>query len=88
MKTTLNLPEELYREVKVKAVREGVPVTELVVKGLQMLLSAEAPARRRIEFPLIPAQVGVQPITTERVKAILGELDAEEDRYIGVSGRH
>jgi hypothetical protein len=87
MKTTLNLPEELYREVKIKAVREGVPVTELVIKGLQLLLAAETSQRRRVEFPLIPVRKGSRRITTELVRQTLTEMEEEEDRGIALAGR-
>lgn len=86
MKTTLNLPEELYREVKLKAVREGVPVTELVVKGLQLLPAEETPQRRRIVVSIIPAGKGSRRITTELVRRSLAEMEEEEDRGIVLAG--
>lgn len=34
MKTTLEIPDEVYRELKVRAAREGVTLTKLVVAAL------------------------------------------------------
>ena len=87
MKTTLNLPEALYKEIKIKAVREGVPVTELVVKGLQMLLAVEGGTQRRVDFPLIPARGDAKPITLDLVRQVRMEMDDAEDRAIAVSSR-
>ncbi len=87
MKTTLNLPDELYRELKVRAAREGVPVTDLVVKGLQMLMAAGTPKARRIEFPLIPAKKSSKRLTTADVRKAMAQMDAEEDLAIAATGR-
>lgn len=38
MRTTLNIDDQLYREVKVKAVREGRTVTELIETALRGLV--------------------------------------------------
>jgi len=44
MKTSVDLPDELYRRVKVEAVLRGKTFRELVVEGLTHIL--EAPAKR------------------------------------------
>lgn len=46
-KTSLYLDEELLREAKVSAAREGRPVTSLVEEGLRRLLHGQAAPRRR-----------------------------------------
>ena len=43
MRTTIDLPDALYREAKVTALARGVPLRALVVEGLsQFLRGAEA----------------------------------------------
>lgn len=57
MKTTMDLPEELVREMKFRAVREGRKLREVAEEILRRGL-AESGIRNRIELPLIPAPSG------------------------------
>jgi hypothetical protein len=43
MRTTLNIADELYRRIRVRAAEEGVTVTSLVEQALQALLESAAP---------------------------------------------
>ena len=49
MKTTLDLPDDVYRELKIRAAREGATLTKLVTSALTSALNrpydAAAPAR-------------------------------------------
>ena len=56
MKTTLDLPDELFREVKLRAVVQGRTVKDLVTELLQQGLG------------IAPAGPGKQRPTSERVK--------------------
>mgnify|MGYP006296454069 CR=1 FL=1 len=47
MKTTIDLPDPLYRRLKVRAAESGVTIRELVVNGIQRELSGDI--RRHIE---------------------------------------
>ena len=42
MKTTIDLPEALYRRLKVRAAESGVTIRELVVHGIERELAGEA----------------------------------------------
>lgn len=56
MKTTLELPDDLFRDAKVKAVMEGRRLKELVADGLRLVLKgglSARSARRRVALPLI-----------------------------------
>ncbi len=53
MKTTLEIPDELYRAVKAKAALEGKRVTDVVIQGLRMALEKPQIALTRVEFPII-----------------------------------
>jgi hypothetical protein len=56
MKTTLEIPDELFREVKAKAALEGRKLKDLVAEGLRLIVS-EPPKeiRKGVTFPLIRA---------------------------------
>ena len=83
MKTTLDLPDELMRAVKVRVAEENVKLQEVVANLLRLGLSAASKERQtvrhRVKFPLVecprPAKPG-EELTPERVAAILahGEL--------------
>ena len=51
MKTTLDLPDEIYRELKIRAAREGATLTKLIASALASALNSPsataAPARQR-----------------------------------------
>jgi plasmid stability protein len=68
VKTTLEIPDELYRAVKVKAALEGRRVTDVVVEGLRQLLQAQPTVIRRVQLPLIKSKPGGKKITLARVK--------------------
>ncbi len=46
MKTTLEVPDNLFREAKAYAARHGIPVRKVFELGLRMVLE-QAPASRR-----------------------------------------
>ncbi len=82
MKTTLDLPDELMRSVKVRAAEDNLKLREVVTNLLRLGLaatSAEKPmVRNRVQFPLLkgghPAKPGDE-LTPERVAEILGEAE-------------
>lgn len=65
MKTTLEIPDALFRQVKVKAAMDGRKMKDLVVEGLTLVLTG--PSRATGESPAIdnsvekPAQVRETP---------------------------
>ena len=52
MRTTIEIPDALYREIKAKAALEGVPVKDVIVRSIRRELDPE-PLRRRVRFPLL-----------------------------------
>jgi plasmid stability protein len=85
MKTTLELPDDLMREIKVRAAREDRRlkdvVTELLRKGLAAQESGAKQPGHRVKLPLIkgghPAAPG-EELTAERIAEILAEEDARD----------
>ncbi|HSJ76039.1 MAG TPA: hypothetical protein VK899_07660 [Gemmatimonadales bacterium] len=77
MKTTLDLPEELIREVKIRAVQENRRLKDTVSGLLRRGLSQErmpSMVRRRVTLPLIECVHEARPgeeMTPERVADVL-----------------
>jgi beta-lactamase regulating signal transducer with metallopeptidase domain len=59
MKTTLEIPDQLFREAKAKAALEGVRLKDLVTEGLRTVLYGKPPLARksrRIKFPVLESR--------------------------------
>jgi plasmid stability protein len=83
MKTTLDLPDDLVRAVKVRAVEENRrledTLADLLRRGLAEERGSVATVRRRIELPLIECAHEARPgeeMTPERVASVLLEEEA------------
>ena len=78
MRTTVRLDEGLMRQVKAEAARRGQTVTELIEKGLQLVLaSGRARTRReRVVVPVSRATGGTHPgVDIDDSSALLDRLD-------------
>lgn len=86
MKTTLDLPDALLREIKIRAVRENRKLKDAVADLLKQGLRREPAATqrvRRVQLPLVQCAHRAKPaqeITAERAAAILLAADAEDAR--------
>ena len=57
MRTTVDIPDALYRELKSKAAREKRSVKELILRGVEGELRPRSKKRtRRVTFPLVPSK--------------------------------
>ena len=59
MKTTFDIPDELFREAKAKAALDGVKLKDLVTEGLRTVLYGKPPVPRkprRIKFPVLASR--------------------------------
>ncbi|MPZ52089.1 MAG: antitoxin [Acidimicrobiia bacterium] len=88
MKTTLELPDELMREIKIRAVNENRRIKDVVADALRRGLAqgGAAPARieQRVRLPLVECAHQARSddeMTPERVAAIL--LTEEADAFSG-----
>jgi len=95
MKTTLEIPDDLFREAKAKAALEGIKLKDLVARGLKREVWGEARVgkkRRRAskpeplvhdfnKLPLIEGKPGspVLDLTAERIHEL--EMEAELERH-------
>ena len=83
MKTTVELPEELLRAVKIRAVNEGRRIkdlmAELISRGLEQPSQPAAVVVRSVQLPLVRCAHRARPeeeMTPERVAEILQREDA------------
>lgn len=79
MRTTLDLPDPLFREVKIRAAEKGVSLKELLTSYVEMGLREPHQEARPVRSPLpapIPSRGGVTPSLTN---AEIEELFLKED---------
>ena len=86
MKTTLDLPDDLMREVKIRAVKENRKLKEAVAELLRRGLSqrrSEPRVRRRVALPIVECSHWARPgeeMTPERVASVLLDEESEGRR--------
>ena len=74
MRNTVDIPDDIYRELKIKAAREGKPVRQIVLNGIQRELQAsEKKPTRRMNLPVIRSS---RPGTLKRTNEQIDELTA------------
>ena len=69
MRTTIDIPDETYRGLKIKAAQEGTPVRQIVLRGIQRELegAGEKPVRK-LQLPLIrSSRPGTLHLTNEQI---------------------
>jgi hypothetical protein len=69
MRTTIDIPDQTYRELKIKAAREGTAVRQILLRGIQRELEGVAESRvRKLELPLIrSSRPGTLNLTNEQI---------------------
>ena len=82
MKTTLDLPEDLVREMKFRAVRQGRKLRDVAEEVFRRGLAAPSAAsssggRHRVELPLIPAPAGAKSFEINGERLLELEMEAE-----------
>lgn len=61
MRTTVDLPDELLRQARLKAAREDTTLTALLADGLRLRLGQAGAPRRPRERPVSPMGGGMHP---------------------------
>ena len=84
MKTTLDLPDELMRAVKIRAVHEGRRIKDVMADLIRHGLAHEGPpastVRSKVKLPLIQCGHPAAPdaeLTPDRVADVLQQDDAD-----------
>ncbi|MGH9739500.1 MAG: hypothetical protein ACRD4X_13090 [Candidatus Acidiferrales bacterium] len=74
MRTTVDIPDPVYRRLKVQAASEGCSVKELVLRGVKAELEGghKVRKRKRIKLPLIESErPGWLKLTNRQINEIL-----------------
>ena len=53
MKTTVEIPDRLFREAKEYAARHGIPIRAVIEMGLRSVLEAAGPNRKRFRLKTV-----------------------------------
>jgi hypothetical protein len=57
VRTTVDIPDPLYRELKGKAASEGRSVKELILHSVELeLKSRRSRSKRRVSLPIVPSK--------------------------------
>jgi len=68
IRTTVDIPAPLYRKLKEQAAGTGCSIRELVLLGVRrVVLQAQRPRPKRVEFPLIVSKGPQVDVTNERI---------------------
>lgn len=69
MRTTIDIPDDTYRELKIKAAEAGMPVREIVLRGIRRELEGYEVRRvRKLQLPLIrSSRPGTLELTNEQI---------------------
>lgn len=83
MKTTVDLPDDLMRAVKIRAIHENRKLKEMIAdllrRGLGLEPEAHGPVRERVQLPLVQCAHEARPdeeMTPDRTVEVLLEEDA------------
>ncbi|MDP2321141.1 MAG: hypothetical protein Q8O42_17595 [Acidobacteriota bacterium] len=56
MRTTIDIPDALYRRLKARAAAEGQPAKTFILRAVEQAMDTPQRARRRIVIPVIPSK--------------------------------
>lgn len=80
MRTTIDLPDQLFRQLKSAAALKGVTLKGLITQAVARELTAgtEAESGKRVRLPLVPSKrPGTLNVTSERLADILEQEDLD-----------
>ncbi len=68
VRTTVDIPEPLYRKLKEQAAAQGNSVRELLLAGVRnVLLRSHRPRPKRVRFPLIDSKGPKVTLTNQQI---------------------
>jgi hypothetical protein len=74
MRTTVDIPDTVYRQLKSQAAREGCSAKKLIVRWVQQGLNERTrkPRGKRLKFPIVPFErTGLVRIDNARIYDII-----------------
>ena len=74
MRTTVDIPDPLYRELNARAARQGRPVKELILQGVaQVLREPQQVNPPRLKYPILRAgKPGSLKINNKKIYDLIG----------------
>ena len=77
MRTTVDIPDVLYRELKGKAAREGRSVKEIILRSVEVEMRPRprqvSPAPKNLRLPIIKSkEPGTLDLDNERIFDLIG----------------
>jgi hypothetical protein len=91
MRTTVELPDELFRQAKARAALQGRALKAIVADGLRLVLRAPADlgvSSNRTRFPIIKTKEPRRRVTAEMVASAEEKLLSQEADTHGRVDRH
>ena len=68
MRTTVDIPDSTYRELKAKAVRRGCSVKQLILESVRNELRPRSRRKGRVKLPLVHSkEPGTLRLTNEQI---------------------
>src|SRR5947207_1369665 len=87
MKTTIELPDEVFQQAQAQANQRGLDVGQFLSTAVTKLVQASQPTprtgNRRVEFPIIKRKPGASVITKEMVDRAEEQMLKQEAEYYG-----
>lgn len=88
MRTTIDLPDDLFRQAKARAALDGMKLKDLITRFVEQGLGLGAPGsaapvrRRRSELPVARAATGrtIPPLTNAEIDRLLDEEEIARGR--------
>jgi hypothetical protein len=73
MRTTVDIPDPVYRRLKTRAASEGSSAKELILRGVELILKkCPRKTRRRVKLPLIRSKrPGTLELDNDRIYEII-----------------
>lgn len=69
MRTTIDIPDETYRAIRILAAERGDSIRQLVLEGLELVQRGSVP--RSFELPVIrSSRPGTLELTSEQIDAL------------------
>jgi len=72
MRTTIDIPDDLFKAAKLHAVQVETTLRELVIEGLKSQLQKSAVPREHIQFPILHSKnPGTLDLTNEQIDDLI-----------------
>lgn len=86
MKTTIELPDQVFQQAREQAEQRGVDVNEFISAAVSKLIQSGTPTaslavERRVEFPIIQGKPDAPTLTQEAVNRAEEQILKEEAEY-------